>query len=282
MKWNEMVNANCARARINAVSPSANFRSLDRPSTPGRGAVHAPNGGFVAAICSFVTRGLALARRRAHLGSMRSEPIPMNMMARDTSPVLRQDRPPAPGGIAYMPLKNHARWSEALRSTALLWLFVLVVFLPVIIQRHSGEPWSGVALDCSTILVSMAIAMVMFIASRATIGLPPLLRLPLRAFAVLMAAAVNTTFDLMFQAWIGDHFVDAWQTLPSDFQRAYASTLNYILVFGVNMILFHVNYVRRAGIQQERRIAEAHKRRAPGPDRRACATSSTRISCSIR
>jgi LytS/YehU family sensor histidine kinase len=62
----------------------------------------------------------------------------------------------------------------------------------------------------------------------------------------------------MFQAWIADHFVDAWRTLPDDFSRAYASTLNYILVFGVNMILFHVNYVRRAGIDQERRIVEAN------------------------
>ena len=75
---------------------------------------------------------------------------------------------------------------------------------------------------------------------------------------MLAAAAANTTFDLLFQGWIADHFVDAWRTLPADFSRAYTSTLNYILVFGVNMILFHVNYVRRAGIQQERRIAEAN------------------------
>ena len=183
----------------------------------------------------------------------------MNMMARDTLPALRQDYPRRIGGIAHMPsLNSHARWSEALRSTVLLWLFVLFVFLPVIIQRHAGEPWTGVLLDCSTIVLSMGIAMAMFVASRATISMPPMLRLPLRAMAVLMAAALNTTFDLMFQAWIGDHIVDAWRTLPADFSRAYASTLNYILVFGVNMILFHVNYVRRAGIDQERRIAEAN------------------------
>jgi len=182
----------------------------------------------------------------------------MNMMARDTLPVLRQDRSPLPGGIAHMPsLKSHARWSEALRSTVLLWTFVLFVFLPVIIQRHQGEPWTGVALDCSTIIVSIAIAMLMFVASRATISMPPLLRLPLRALAVIAAASVNTTFDLMFQSWIADNFADPWRNLPTDFSRAYSSTLNYILVFGVNMILFHVNYVRRAGIMQERQLAEA-------------------------
>ncbi len=158
-----------------------------------------------------------------------------------------------------MPEKNHARWSEALRSTVLLWAFVGAVFLPQILQRHRGEPWTGVALDYATLVVSMGLAMVMFLASRATIGMHPWLRLPLRAMAVLAAAAANITFDLLFQGVIADHFVDAWRSLPADFSRAYTSTTNYILVFGVNMILFHVNYVRRASVQQERRIAEADK-----------------------
>ena len=184
----------------------------------------------------------------------------MNMMARDTLPVLRQNSDSLPGELArFMPSqKSHARWGEALKSTVALWLFVLLVFIPVIVERHRGEPWTGVALDSSTVLVSMGFAMVMFLASRATIGMPPWLRLPLRAAAVLATAAANTTFDLMFQGWIADHFVEAWSSLPADFSRAYSSTLNYILVFGVNMILFHVNYARRAGIQQERRIAEAN------------------------
>jgi sensor histidine kinase YesM len=173
---------------------------------------------------------------------------------------LRQDRSPPPGGVAhFMPsLKSHARWTEALRSTLALWLFVLFIFLPVIIRRHAGEPWTGVAIDCSTIFVSMGFAMIMFFASRATIDWPPLLRLPLRALAVLIAAGVNTVFDLMFQGWIANHLVDAWHSLPTDFTRAYSSMLNYILVFGVNMILFHVNYARRASIQQERHLAEAN------------------------
>jgi hypothetical protein len=211
--------------------------------------------------------GVALVARFAGFVTPRSPPRPggamgrpMNMMTRDTFPVLRQRRGSSSGGFArFMPSqKSHARWDEALRSTVALWLFVLLVFLPVIIERHRGEPWTGVALDCSTVIVSMGFAMVMFLASRATIGLPPLLRVPLRAAAVLLTAAANTTFDLMFQGWIADHVVQAWQSLPSDFSRAYSSTLNYILVFGVNMILFHVNYARRAGIQQERRIAEAN------------------------
>ena len=146
-------------------------------------------------------------------------------------------------------LKSHARWGEALRSTLALWLFVLFIFLPVIVRRHAGEPWTGTAIDCSTIIVSIGFAMLMFLASRATIDWPPMLRLPLRALAVLVAAGANTVFDLMFQGWIANHFVEAWRTLPADFTRAYSSMLNYILVFGVNMILFHVNYARRAAIQ---------------------------------
>ncbi|MGZ8283746.1 MAG: sensor histidine kinase [Allosphingosinicella sp.] len=154
-------------------------------------------------------------------------------------------------------MKSHDRWVEALRSTIALWLFVLLVFLPVIAERHRYESWGSVALDCSTVFVSMGLAMLMYFASRGTIGLPPYLRLPLRALAVIVTAGVNTVFDLIFQGWIADHVVAAWQTLPDDIARAYSSTLNYILIFGVNMILFHVNYTRRAAVSQERRIAEA-------------------------
>jgi hypothetical protein len=180
-------------------------------------------------------------------------------MAGDTLPDLRQERRPDDRGASRkMPSsKNHAVVADALRSTIALWLFVLLVFLPAIIRRHTGEPWTGVALDCSTIVISMGFAMLMFLTSRATIGLPYWTRLPLRAASVLFFASLNTMFDLLFQGWIGDHVTDAWRNLPADFSRAYQSTLNYILVFGVNMILFHVNYARRAAIQQERQLAEA-------------------------
>jgi hypothetical protein len=172
---------------------------------------------------------------------------------------LRQTSTLPTGGAAHfmVKLKSHARWSEALRSTVALWLFVLLIFLPMILARHQGEPWTGVALDCSTVILSMGFAMIMFLASKATIDMPPLVRLPLRAAAVIVAAAANTTFDLMFQAWIADHVAAAWHSLPADFGRAYSSTLNYVLVYGVNMVLFHVNYARRAAISQERQLVEA-------------------------
>ena len=181
-------------------------------------------------------------------------------MARDTLPVLRQEwRPAARGPSRQMnSSKSYAVFSDALRSTVALWLFVLLVFLPAIIRRHAGESWTGVAIDCSTIVVSMGLAMLMFLTSRATVGLPYWTRLPLRAASVLFFASFNAIFDLIFQGWIADHVTEAWHNLPTDFSRAYSSTLNYILVFGVNMILFHVNYARRAAIAQERQLAEAH------------------------
>jgi hypothetical protein len=180
-------------------------------------------------------------------------------MARDTLPFLRQESRPAVRGSSrkMQSSRSHAVWSDAIRSTVALWMFVLLVFLPAIIQRHRGEHWTGILLDCSTVIVSMGFAMLMFLTSRATVGLPYWTRLPLRAASVLFFASLNTMFDLLFQGWIADHVNDAWRNLPSDFSRAYSSTLNYILVFGVNMILFHVSYARRAAIQQERQLAEA-------------------------
>jgi hypothetical protein len=154
--------------------------------------------------------------------------------------------------------KSHARWSDAIRSTVALWLFVLVVFLPRIIVLHAGESWTSVALDCATIIVSMCLALIMFALARETISMPRWSRLPLRAAAVLLFAALNVIFDVLYSGWIADNFVEAWRDLPADFGRRYNSLLNYVLVFGVNMALFHLNYARRAGLQQQRRLADAN------------------------
>jgi hypothetical protein len=192
------------------------------------------------------------------------EHVPVNMatsanMVRDTLPFLRQERRPVVRGPRRkMPSsKSHAVWSDAIRSTVALWLFVLLVFLPRIVQRHSGDSWTSVLIDCATIFISIGLALIMFLTSRATIGLPYWTRLPLRAAAVLFFAALNTMVDALYQAWIADNLVAAWRDIPTDFSRYYTSMLNYILVYGVNMILFHVNYARRAAIQQERQLAEA-------------------------
>ena len=180
-------------------------------------------------------------------------------MARDTLPILRQEWRPAARGPSRKMIssKSYAVWSDAIRSTVALWLFVLLVFMPRIIQRHAGDPWTSILLDCITVFFSIALALVMFLTSRATIGLPYWTRLPLRAASVLFFASFNTVIDLLYQGWIADNIDQTWSNLPTDFSRAYNSLLNYILVYGVNMILFHVNFARRAAIQQTRQLAEA-------------------------
>lgn len=180
-------------------------------------------------------------------------------MARDTLPNLRQERRPAARGPSRKMIssKSHAVWSDAIRSTVALWLFVLLVFMPRIIQRHIGDPWTSILLDCVTVLFSIGLAMVMFLTSKATVGLPYWTRLPLRAASVLFFASFNTVVDLLYTGWIADNIDQTWRNLPTDFSRAYNSLLNYVLVYGVNMILFHVNYARRAAIQQTRQLAEA-------------------------
>ena len=205
----------------------------------------------------------------------------MSTIARDSLTFLRQDRIPLAKRVArLLPImrKSHARWIEALRSTLALWLFVLLVFLPVIVERHPDEPWIGTVLDCSTVLISIGLAMIMYLASRATIGLPTVIRLPLRAAAVIAAAGTNTVIDLLFQGWIADHVVQAWQSLPTDFTRAYSSMLSYILVFSVNMILFHVNCPPGRD-QPGRRIAEVTGR-AGSPAR--ALRYQLNLSCSTR
>ena len=161
-------------------------------------------------------------------------------------------------GMFMPPPSRHAPWSSAFNTTIALWLFVLLIFLPIISARHQESGWTSMVLDSSTILVSIALGLLMFVPFKESIGWPAPFQLLVRTMTVLAAAGANTFFDLLFQGWIADHIADAWATLPTDFRRAYSSTLNYALVFGVNMMLYHVNYSRRAWISQELRVSEAN------------------------
>ena len=98
---------------------------------------------------------------------------------RDCPKVLRQQlAPPAPvetASGAALPLPsatNQARWPEAIALTVSLWLFVLLLFLPIIIARYEGANWTSVALDCSTVPVSIMLALSMFAVFRRTVDQP--------------------------------------------------------------------------------------------------------------
>jgi signal transduction histidine kinase len=152
---------------------------------------------------------------------------------------------------------KQARWPEAILITVALWLFVLLIFLPIIIDRHAGEGWSSVALDASTIPVSMLFAMPMFAVFRKSVDWPQSMRALVLIATVIGTAIANTIFDITFQRWIASTVEPAWSTLPADLGRAYPSALNYTLIFGVNMTLFQVSFARRAALKQELQLSEA-------------------------
>lgn len=186
---------------------------------------------------------------------------------RDCPPILRQDpaarveAKPRAMPRAMPTASGQARWPEAIALTVALWLFVLMLFLPLIIARYEGanwsESWSSVVLDCSTIPVSILLAMPMFWVFRQTVDWPLQTRVVVMVVTVILTAVVNTTFDLTFQMLVAHNVDELFQRLPSDFGRAYRSLLNYILVFGVNMALFQVSFARRASLKQELALSRA-------------------------
>lgn len=152
---------------------------------------------------------------------------------------------------------SQARWPEAIALTVSLWLFVLLLFLPIIIAKYEGESWSSVALDCSTIPVSILLAMPMFAIFRNTVHWELRYRVVAMVATVILIAAVNTAYDIVFQTIVSSQFERIFETLGTDFSRAYPSLLNYILVFGVNMALFQVSFARRAALKQELKLSQA-------------------------
>jgi len=150
-----------------------------------------------------------------------------------------------------------AQWREAILLTVLLWLFVLVIYLPVLIERHDGEKWGSIALDGATVFVSMLLAMPIFALFRVTKGWTPPRRMVALAAAVVGAAIVQTAFDFLFTGWVAQNLEGSWQALPRNLNRSYGAAINYICVFGVNLALFHLLSARRRELNQERQLAEA-------------------------
>jgi hypothetical protein len=158
-------------------------------------------------------------------------------------------------------VRGQARWPEAIALTVALWLFVLMLFLPIIISRYEqeswSEAWSSVVLDCSTIPVSILLAMPMFWVFRRTVDWPLQTRGVVMVVTVVLTAIANTLFDVTFQSIVAQQGNELFAQLPADFARAYNSLLNYILVFGVNMALFQVSFARRAALKQELALSKA-------------------------
>jgi len=153
--------------------------------------------------------------------------------------------------------KPDARWLEAAILTVALWLFVVVIFLPVLIDRHAGDSWTSVLLDASTVMVSMVFGLAMFAVFRAVVRWPLRQRAVVLVGMVLAASVAQTSFDFLFTGWVALHLERSWQDLPRNLSRSYVSLFNYICVFSVNLALFQLMYSRRREVRRERQLAEA-------------------------
>jgi hypothetical protein len=153
-------------------------------------------------------------------------------------------------------VRNDARWRDAVAITVALWSFTLLIYLPAITARHDGMGLLSVALDSSTILVSMVLALALFWLFRATMPLRGGLRLAVVACATLLTAIVQAAFDLLFTAFVAHHLEASWAMLPLSLGRSYGAALNYVGVFGVNVALFQLAAGQRCVQRHARHLAE--------------------------
>jgi hypothetical protein len=164
--------------------------------------------------------------------------------------------PGSPAGVEA-PRRSASGWREAVTITASLWLFVLIIYLPQIIDRHRGAGWSSVVLDVATILLSMLLALALFALFQRTLAWPLPRRGAALAAGVACAAVFQTAFDLLYTGWIATTVETAWSRLPRDLSRASVTVFNYACVFGVNVALFQLLHARRHEEAQARQLAEA-------------------------
>ncbi|QUT04134.1 histidine kinase [Sphingobium phenoxybenzoativorans] len=184
-----------------------------------------------------------------------TENIPLTVKGR---PFRLLDALDGAGNIADMSgSREDARPLEAVQLTVALWLFVAVIYLPVLIDRHNGEGWRSIGLDASTVFVSMIFATPLFLVFRNTIGLSLRYRALILGGMVVLTAIVQTAFDIMFTGWVANNVERAWYALPRDLSRAYGAAFNYICVFSVNLALFQLSFARRREFSQSRKLVDA-------------------------
>jgi len=157
-------------------------------------------------------------------------------------------------------LKANASWRDAVFHTVGLWLFILLIFLPIMLERHRARDVGSIALDASTILLSMLLALGLFVLYRRTLGLPNLQRLMVLFAGVAAAALAQTAFDSLFTGLVGQNFIDTWQDLPQNMRRRFGAAFNYFCVFAVNVALFQFSFARRWSAARDRQLAEARER----------------------
>lgn len=161
------------------------------------------------------------------------------------------------GTSAFMPrTRSHVSWSEALLLSSALWLFMLLIFMPRILQRH-GTDFGSIFMDSSTIVVSIGFAMILFALFKATLRLPLGRRVAVLLGGTIGIALVQTIFDLVFTGWVAENIQESWNALPRELAQAYEKAFRYILVFMVNVALFQLTFARRREFIQDRKLSDA-------------------------
>ncbi|WP_281046270.1 sensor histidine kinase [Sphingomonas oryzagri] len=151
--------------------------------------------------------------------------------------------------------RRDARWRDAILAIVGLWLIVLVIYLPIIINNHHGEGTVSVLLDCATIPVSMLLAVPLFVVFRATLGLPPVLRGVLLMAELMLIVVGQLAFDLVYTHFVITHASLTWSAVPHDLAHSYDRGFRYAAVFAINLALFQLAYSRRRSRRQERQLA---------------------------
>jgi hypothetical protein len=153
--------------------------------------------------------------------------------------------------------KSDARWADALLLTVALWLFIVLMFLPGIVARHSGDGWFSVFLDASTVILSMSFGLAVFGVFRATLEWPTHLRIFVLGAAVFSASIAHASFDLFYTAWVAKNVEASWFDVPINFSRGYEAAFRYLLVFAVNLALFQLAFTRRSTTRSQRQLTDA-------------------------
>jgi sensor histidine kinase YesM len=181
-------------------------------------------------------------------------------MTSDSIAAVRHNTPSFSRGLAAFMLssRSDADWGEAIKLTIALWLFVLMIFMPLIMRRHVDGGWSGIALDCSTILFSMALGLILFAIFKGTFDWPTRLRTIMLLSTVMILAIGNATFDIVYTGWVAENFQASWKIIPRDIGRGYEAAFRYLLVFSVNLALFQLASAMRRSLATERQLVDAH------------------------
>ena len=160
--------------------------------------------------------------------------------------------------MAFMPsAKSDARWRDAIVLTVALWAFAMLAALPYVIARYPSGDWVSLALDISTVFVSISLALLLFACFRATVGWPDPVRVLTMGSAVVVVALAQMAFDVLYSALVASNVGEFFAHWRTDFKEVYQRGFRYFLVYAGNVALFQLAFVHRRSLTSERQLTDA-------------------------